>query len=189
MTNRILSLCAVTLVLVTSRGFATAQNFEAKEADTRKKANALIEKGNKIIPAKVADNLKKLAEAQGMSEELFRAFLKAGGFFDPKFDGTQPSVVPDITKLSEKDRVLVAGKYMLAEHALAWRAVDPKFEYFLSQKERDPVFIKLRRTQLESVIEALEYAKKRQVFAGLEYAAGGPDVVDELKAVLKRLPK
>ena len=133
--------------------------------------------------------MKKLAVDRGVPEELFRAYLKAGGFFDPKFDGAQQAVVPDIFSLTEKDRVLVAGKYMLAETALAWRAVDPKFEYFLSPKERDPFFIKLRRAQLESAIEALELAKNREIFAGLEYAAGGPEVVDELKAVLKLLPK
>lgn len=189
MTSRILFLCAI--ALMAERGFATAQDFDAKASAINIKANALIEKANKIIPPKVADNLKELAEARGLSENLLQAFLKAGGFFDPKFDGTQSSVVPDIAKLSEKDRVLIASKYMLAEKVLAWRKVDPKFDYFFSsmEKENHAVYIKLLRTQLESAIESLEYAKKRPVFAGLEYAAGGPEVVDELKAVLKRVPK
>ena len=188
MMSRIIRLCASILMLVTVHGFASAQDFKTKEAEVRKKANALIEKANKIIPPKVAGNMKDIAKSKGVPEVAMRAWLKAGGFFDPKFDGTQPSVVVDISQLSEKERILVTGKYMLAEHALAWRAVDPKFDYFLSPTEKNPDIILLRRSQLESAIEAIDFAKERSIFSGLNYAVGGLEVMDELKAVLKKLP-
>jgi hypothetical protein len=143
----------------------------ARNNEIHAKVNELIEESNKLMSPKLAEAMERLASKLGVPASAGHyAYIKAAGFCDKNLDGTKPVPVPDLLMQSEKDQLLICGKYACAERVIAWMKFDPELKFFfVDRTPRNPLDKVLFRTQLECAIDVLEYAKGQKVFAGIPY--------------------
>jgi hypothetical protein len=153
-----------------------------KAREIRGKANEVVLSTNNLLPLRLAEALKVQADRLGSPVENLFAFAKAAGYCDPKLDGTRRVPVPDLLRETERNQVIIATKYGMAEQLLAWKLFDPELKFLIGPDERDELIIQRCKTQFDCAIDALEYADGKKLFAGLPYEADPAVELRKLKA-------
>jgi hypothetical protein len=153
-----------------------------KAREIRGKANQVVLSMNNFLPLKLAEALKVQADRLGCPVENLFAFAKAAGYCDPKLDGTRRLPVPDLLRETERNQVIIAARYGMAEQLLAWQMFDPELKFLIIPDERDELIIQRCKSQFECAIDVLEYADGKKLFAGLPYEADPAVGLKKLKA-------